>query len=241
MSFDPFHQFEIHPLFNLSLAGFDISITNSSLFMIISSILVSGFLYCSMRKAALVPGKLQSISEIFYQFIEKMLFESTGSKGRAFFPFVFTIFTFLLTLNLAGMMPFGFTVTSHIAFNFAIAAFIFIVVTATGFIKHGFHFFSLFLPKGSPLYIAPLLIVIELFSFLSRPISLSIRLAGNMIAGHVLLGVLGSFVVMMGAWGIIPIPFMIVMVGFEFFVAILQAYIFTILTCVYLNDAINLH
>jgi F-type H+-transporting ATPase subunit a len=139
------------------------------------------------------------------------------------------------------MMPYGFTVTSHISVTFAIAVAVFLAVTITGFVKHGLHFLSLFLPQGTPIYIAPIMIVIELFSFLSRPISLAVRLAGNMIAGHVLLKVLAGFVVMMGVWGFLPIPFMVIMVGFEIFVAILQAYLFTILTCVYLNDAINLH
>jgi F-type H+-transporting ATPase subunit a len=241
MSFNPFHQFEIHPIIKLSLAGYDISFTNSALFMMMAVLLVSSFFYLAVRKATLVPGKLQSMAEITFQFIDNMLLESAGAKAKPFFPFIFTLFTFLLALNLCGMMPLGFSVTSHIAVNFVLAAFIFILVTVTGFVRHGLHFFSLFLPQGAPMFIAPLLIVIEFFSFLSRPVSLSIRLAGNMIAGHVLLGVLASFVVMMGIGGIIPMPFMVIMVGFEFFVAILQAYIFTILTCVYLNDAINLH
>ena len=241
MSFNPFHQFEIHPILNLSLDGYDISLTNSSLFMLLAVFLVSSFFYFAGRRATIVPGKLQNMAEITIKFVDDMLYESAGSKAKPFFPFIFTLFTFLLALNLCGMLPYGFSVTSHIAFNFAVAAFFFILVTITGFVRHGFGFLSLFLPSGAPLFIAPLLIVIEFFSFISRPISLSIRLAGNMIAGHVLLGVLGSFVVMMGVYGIIPMPFMVVMVGFEFFVAILQAYIFTILTCVYLNDAINLH
>lgn len=241
MSFNPLHQFEIVPIISLSVAGYDISFTNSALFMVAAVMLIVGFFFFSSRRASLVPGNFQSMAEIIFQFIEVTLLESAGHKGKAFFPFVFTLFTFILSLNLLGMMPYGFTVTSHIIVTFAIAASVFVLVTLTGFIKHGFHFMSLFLPKGTPLWLSPILFVIELLSFLSRPISLSIRLAGNMLAGHVLLKVLASFVVMMGIGGILPIPFMMIMVGFEIFVAILQAYIFTILTCVYLNDAINLH
>ena len=179
--------------------------------------------------------------ELIFEFVGNTLHEAAGKASKPFFPFIFTLFTFILTLNLLGMMPYGFTVTSHVSVTFAIATMIFLAVTITGFAKHGLKFLSLFLPHGTPMYIAPLMILIELFSFLSRPVSLSIRLAGNMIAGHVLLKVLAGFVVMMGVYGIVPIPFMVVMVGFELFVAILQAYLFTILACVYLNDAINLH
>ena len=209
--------------------------------MLIAVGVIVGFFYFATRYAALVPGKFQSMAEIIYQFVDATLVESAGNKSRAFFPFIFSLFTFILTLNLLGMLPYGFTVTSHVIVTFAIAGAIFILVTVTGFIKHGLHFLSLFLPQGTPIWLAPILFIIELLSFLSRPISLSIRLAGNMLAGHVLLKVLASFVIMMGIGGILPIPFMVIMVGFEIFVAILQAYIFTILTCVYLNDAINLH
>jgi F-type H+-transporting ATPase subunit a len=241
MSFNPLQQFKVFPIIPLSVAGYDVSFTNSALFMVVAVALIFGFFFLSSRHANLVPGKFQNVAEIIFEFIEVTLLESAGHKGRAFFPFVFTLFIFILTLNLLGMMPYGFTVTSHIIVTFAIAALVFILVTVTGFIKHGVHFISLFLPKGTPIWLSPILFIIELLSFLSRPISLSIRLAGNMLAGHVLLKVLASFVVMMGGAGILPIPFMMIMVGFEIFVAILQAYIFTILTCVYLNDAINLH
>ena len=226
---------------DITLFGYDVSFTNSAMFMLIAVALVGGFFYASAKSAALVPGKLQSSAELVFEFIEATLFEAAGKASKPFFPFILTLFTFILTLNLLGMMPYGFTVTSHVIVTFAIAVMVFMAVTITGFVKHGMKFLSLFLPEGTPIYIAPLMILIELFSFLSRPISLSIRLAGNMIAGHVLLKVLAGFVVMMGVYGIVPIPFMVVMVGFELFVAILQAYLFTILTCVYLNDAINLH
>lgn len=241
MSLNPFAQFQIKPLIDISFFGYDISFTNSALFMFIAVALVGGFFYLSFKSATLIPNKLQTAAELMFEFIDNTLYESAGKSSKPFFPFIFTLFTFVLTLNLLGMMPYGFTVTSQVVVTFAIATMVFVAVTVTGFVKHGLKFLSLFLPHGTPVYIAPLMILIELFSFLSRPISLSIRLAGNMIAGHVLLKVLGGFVVMMGVYGIVPIPFMVVMVGFEFFVAILQAYLFTILACVYLNDAINLH
>lgn len=241
MSLNPFAQFQTYSLVDISLFGYDISFTNSAMFMLIAVAIVGSFFYFSSKAASLVPGKLQSSAELMFEFIDNTLHEAAGKTSKPFFPFIFTLFTFVLTLNLLGMMPYGFTVTSHVIVTFAIAAMVFLAVTITGFVKHGLKFLSLFLPHGTPMYIAPLMILIELFSFLSRPVSLSIRLAGNMIAGHVLLKVLAGFVVMMGVYGIVPIPFMVIMIGFELFVAILQAYLFTILACVYLNDAINLH
>jgi F-type H+-transporting ATPase subunit a len=241
MAFNPFHQFEIHKIVEMSAFGYDISFTNASLYMILAVLTISCFFMLATKSVQLVPGKLQAFAEIIMHFVESTLLESAGNKAKPFFSLVFTIFCFVLTLNLLGMTPYGFTVTSHVVVTFALAGFIFILVTVTGFVKHGLHFLSLFLPQGTPLWLAPILFVIEFLSFLSRPISLSIRLAGNMLAGHVLLKVLASFVLMMGVSGFLPIPFMVVMVGFEIFVAVLQAYIFTILTCVYLNDAINLH
>jgi F-type H+-transporting ATPase subunit a len=241
MALNPFHQFEISPIINISLFGYDVSFTNSALFMMIAVFLITGFFYFAGRKAKLIPGKLQTSAELIFELVDGTLYDATGKSGKSFFPFIFTLFMFILTLNLLGMMPYGFTVTSHVVITFAIAMLVFLAVTVTGFVKHGLKFLSLFLPHGTPAYIAPIMILIELFSFLSRPISLSIRLAGNMIAGHVLLKVLAGFVVMMGIYGIVPIPFMVIMIGFEIFVAVLQAYLFTILSCVYLNDALNLH
>lgn len=241
MSFNLFHQFEIHKLVEFSVMGYDISFTNSSLYMVLAVLIIVSFFMQATRKIDIIPGKLQASAEIIVEFIEGALIESAGHKAKAFFPFIFSLFAFVIILNLLGMTPYGFTVTSHIIVTFTLATAIFILVTVTGFIKHGLHFLSLFVPNGTPLWLAPILFIIELLSFLSRPISLSIRLAGNMLAGHVLLKVLAGFVMMMGVAGFIPIPFMVIMVGFEIFVAVLQAYIFTILTCVYLNDAINLH
>ncbi len=241
MSFNPFHQFEVYKVINLSLANYDISLTNSAIYMLAALSCITAFFCFAMKNAQLIPGKIQSSAEILFQFVENTLLETAGSKAKSFVPFIFTLFMFILTLNLFGMLPYGFTVTSQIIVNFAIAIAIFFMVIIVGFVKHGFHFLNLFLPEGTPKIFAPLIIIIELLSFLSRPITLTLRLAGNTLAGHILLKVVASFVILMGIWGFIPIPFIMIMSGFEFFVAILQAYIFTILTCVYLNDAINLH
>jgi F-type H+-transporting ATPase subunit a len=174
--------------------------------------------------------------------ITGMLDQNVGAKGKKFVPLIFTLFMFILTCNVFGMIPYGFTVTSHISITFALAMMVFLLVTLFGIYLHGFHFFSLFLPAGTPWWLAPLMVVIELFAYLARPVSLSLRLAANMVAGHVLLKVMAGFVVSMAIYlKILPIPFIVVLIGFELFVAALQAYIFTILSCVYLNDALNLH
>jgi F-type H+-transporting ATPase subunit a len=181
-------------------------------------------------------------AELIYGLVTDMLDQNVGPKGRKFVPVIFSLFLFILICNLLGMLPYSFTVTSHISITFALAILVFFIVTIVGFIRHGFHFFSLFLPKGTPWWLAPLMIIIELFTYLARPVSLSLRLAANMVAGHVLLKVMAGFVVTLAIYfKILPIPLMVILVGFEIFVAILQAYIFTILSCVYLNDAVNLH
>lgn len=241
MSINPFHQFEVYDVIKLSVAGHNISITNSAIFMLSAVLIITAFFYLSARSASIIPGKMQNLAEMIYEFVLNTLDENTSHKGKQFFPFIFSIFTFILTLNLMGMLPYGFTTTAHFIITFALAAIVFILVLLIGFVKHGMHFFSLFTPNGAPKILVPLLFVLELVSFLSRPVILAIRLAGNMLAGHVLLKILASFVIMMGVFGFVPIPFSIIMIGFEVFVALLQAYIFTILSCVYLNDAINLH
>lgn len=237
----PLHQFEVYPLFKWSVSGIDVSFTNASLFMVLSVVLLTSFLHFATRRRLLIPGRLQSLAEIFYQFVGNIVKDNIGNEGKKFFPFIFSLFMFVLFANLLGMIPYSFTVTSHIVVTFALAIVTFTGVTAIGFIRHGVHFFSFFLPKGTPLWLVPLMFVIELFAYLARPFSLSIRLAANMVAGHILLKVIAGFVVAMGIWGVLPIPLMVILIGFEFFIAALQAYIFTILTCVYLNDAIHLH
>lgn len=238
----PLEQFEVKTLVEFPpIAGYNIDFTNSSLFMVVAVLVAALFFHVGIRRGALVPSRWQSMVEIYYEFIGNMVRENIGSKGRAFFPFVFTLFTFLVFANLLGMWPGGFTVTSHIAVTFTMAILIFIGATFIGFIKHGFHFLSLFVPAGAPKVMLIFLIPIELMSYLARPITLSLRLAGNMMAGHVLLKVVAGFIAPMMLAGILPLALLIAFVGFEFLVAVLQAYVFALLVCIYLNDAVNLH
>ena len=184
---------------------------------------------------------MQLISEISYNFIAQLLQDTVGNEGRRFFPFVFTIFMFVLIGNMVGMIPYSFTFTSHIIVTFVLAAIVFIGVTILGFIKHRLHFFSFFVIPGLPWYMLPLLIPIEVISYLSRPISLSVRLFANMLAGHTLLKVFAGFVVALGFAGVLPLAFIVALTGLEILIAFLQAYVFAILTCLYINDALHLH
>ena len=190
----------------------------------------------------LVPSKLQLITEMSYTFVAKMINDTAGSSARSFFPFIFTLFMFVLFCNMIGMLPYSFTVTSHIIVTFFLAAIIFIGVTVLGFIKHGIKYLELFVPKGVPMLLLPLIVIIEIISYLSRPVSLSVRLFANMMAGHTMLKVFGGFVIslgLLGGW--LPLGFSVALTGLEILVAFLQAYVFAILTCIYLNDALNLH
>ncbi|WP_250311917.1 F0F1 ATP synthase subunit A [Rickettsia endosymbiont of Oedothorax gibbosus] len=242
MSHSPLDQFAIKKLVEINLFGFDISFTNSSLYMVLAGVIVLSYFYLALKAEKIIPSRLQLSAEIIYDIITVTLSQNVGEKGRKFIPLIFTLFMFILLCNLLGMLPYGFTVTSHIAVTFALAIMIFFMVTIIGFINHGLHFLSIFLPKGTPIWLAPLMIIIELFAYLARPISLSLRLAANMMAGHVLLKVMAGFIVsLMIFLKFLPIPLIIILIGFEIFVAILQAYIFTILACVYLNDAVNSH
>ncbi len=242
MDHSPLHQFELKTLIPVSFAGHDFSFTNSSLIMLSVVAVIGVFLQVAMRAEAMVPSRLQASVEILYNFIANMLNTNVGPGGKPFLPLIFSIFMFILLCNLFGMLPYSFTVTSHIIITFALAILIFLTVTITGFVRHGSHFFSVFLPQGTPWWLAPLMIVIELFAYLARPISLSLRLAANMMAGHILLKIIaGSVITLALVLKPLPIPLMVVVIGFEIFVAILQAYIFTILSCVYLHDAVNLH
>ncbi len=236
----PLAQFEVQPLMPLQFAGYDLSFTNASLWMILAVCGVSILMFMGMRRAALVPGRWQSASEMLVEFVGGIVQDNAGKDAMRYFPLIFTLFMFILLCNLLGMIPTSFTVTSHIIVTFAMAAFVFVGVTIIGFIKHGTHFLSLFLPAGTPWWMMPLMIVIELVSYLARPISLSIRLAANMLAGHLLLKIIAGFV-MIGFLGIFPFAFLLIFTGFEIFIACLQAYIFTLLSCIYLNDALNLH
>jgi F-type H+-transporting ATPase subunit a len=239
---DPMHQFEIKRLIPIEIFGVDASFTNSSLFMLIAIGLVTFFLIYAMRGHALVPGRLQSMAELSYEFVAKMVRENSGHEGMKFFPFVFTLFIFILALNMLGMIPYSFTVTSHIVVTFALALMVFTVVTVVGFVKNGPGFLKLFVPSGAPVALLPLLIVIEAISYLIRPISLSVRLFANMMAGHMMLKVFASFVVglgVIGGWA--PLLFMVAFTGLEILVAFLQAFVFAVLTCIYLNDALHMH
>lgn len=241
-AFDPMHQFEIIRLIPVEIFGVDASFTNSSLFMVIAVILISGFIIFSMSGRALVPGRMQSVSELGYEFVANMVRMNIGSAGQRYFPLVFSLFMFVLVLNMIGMVPYAFTVTSHIIVTFALAIMIFLGVTVLGVVLHGFGFLKFFVPSGVPAALLPLLVVIEVISYLTRPISLSVRLFANMMAGHTMLKVFASFVVGMGIiGGWAPLAFMVVFTGLEVMIAFLQAYVFAILTCIYLNDAIHLH
>ena len=239
---DPIHQFEIKEIFPINLNNIDISFTNSSMFMILTISVISILLISSIKKKSIIPSRLQSISEIFYEFIANMINDNIGNKGQKFFSLIFTLFTFILFGNLLGLLPYSFTFTSHIIVTFALAMFIFLGVTIIAIVKHKFHFFSFFMPPGVPLIMAPLLVPIEIISYLSRPISLSVRLFANMLAGHTLMKVFAGFVVSMGLIaGWLPLGFVVILTGLEIVIAFLQAFVFTILTCLYLNDALHLH
>jgi F-type H+-transporting ATPase subunit a len=237
----PITQFVIKPLIPLKVGGWDISFTNSAAFMTISIVAITLLMVLSMRGHALVPNRFQSIAEMSYMFIANLVRDTVGPEGRPYFPFVFSLFMFILFGNLLGMIPYSFTFTSHIIVTFAFAGFIFIGVTLIGIFKHKLHFLSFFLPPGVPVWMAPLLIPIEIISYLSRPVSLSVRLFANMMAGHLLLKVFAGFVIPLGLLGIMPLAFLVALTGLEIVIAFLQAFIFTILTCLYISDAIHLH
>jgi F-type H+-transporting ATPase subunit a len=240
---DPIHQFQITPLIGEGTFAF----TNSSLFMVATVLTITFFLVLATTRAAMVPGRWQSLAELSYEFVANTVRQSAGNEGMKFFPFVFSLFMFVLVANLLGMIPYAFTVTSHIIVTFALAMLVITTVILYGFWKNGMHFLHLFVPTGIPVFLMPLVVAIEVISFLSRPISLSVRLFANMLAGHITLKVFAGFVVQLAAalgaigWGlaILPLGMAVALQGLEFLVAFLQAYVFTILTCIYLNDAIH--
>ncbi len=246
----PLSQFEIHRWIEIPLGGLDASFTNSSLFMLIAIAAITTFLIGGMRRRAMVPGRWQSMAELSYEFVANMVRDNVGSEGRRYFPFIFSLFMFILFSNSLGLLPFGllgpiglhgFTVTSHIIVTFALAAVVFLGVTVIGIVKHRLRFFSYFVPQGVPLVMMPMLVPIELLSYLARPVTLALRLFANMMAGHTMLAVFGGFVVALGIAGIAPFVVIILLMGLEVVVAILQAYVFAILACLYLSDALHLH
>ncbi|WP_367715555.1 F0F1 ATP synthase subunit A [Nitratireductor sp. GISD-1A_MAKvit] len=246
MANDPIHQFQISKWIPIEVGGLDFSFTNSSAFMVATVVAASAFLFLTTSSRGLVPGRLQSISEMSYEFVASMLRDSAGSHGMRFFPFVFSIFMFVLMANLLGLFPYFFTVTSHIIVTFALALLVIGTVVVYGFWKHGFGFLKLFVPEGVPGVVVPLVVLIEIVSFLSRPVSLSVRLFANMLAGHITLKVFAGFVTSMSALGaagvagaILPLIMTVAITGLEFLVAFMQAYVFAVLTCMYLNDAVH--
>lgn len=249
MANDPIHQFQIHDLTgSMNLGGYDISFTNSALFMGVTVATITGLLFLASSKRAMVPGRLQSVGEMWYSMIANMVENVLGKDGKPFFPLVFSLFSFVLIANMLGMFPYFFTVTSHVIVTVAMALFVVGFVVAVGIYKHGLGWFKLFVPSGVPLAILPLISAIEIISFLSRPVSLGLRLFGNMLAGHIVLKVFAGFVVSLTAMGfggilgaVAPMAMAVALTALEFLVAFLQAFVFAILTCVYLNDALHTH
>ena len=239
----PIEQFEIKPLIEIGpIAGLDLSITNSTVMMALAVGLSTLLLVAGSRKRAMVPDRMQSVAELSYEFVANMVKDNVGSEGRKYFPFVFSLFMFILFGNLLGMIPYSFTFTSHIIVTFTLAMVVFVLVTVIGLMRHGIKWFGYFMPHGAPIAMSPIIVPIEIISYLSRPVSLSIRLFANMMAGHTMLKVFAGFSVMLGVvFGIAPLAINIALTGFEFLVAFLQAYVFAILTCLYLHDAIHLH
>jgi F-type H+-transporting ATPase subunit a len=248
MAIDPIHQFQIVNLVPLGKIGnTEIAFTNSAAFMLVAVAGLTAFLVGGTLKRSLVPSRLQSAAELSYEFVASTLRSTAGAEGMKFFPFVFTIFMFVLTLNMLGLIPYAFTVTSHIIVTAALAITVFLTVLGYGLMRHGLHFFNLFVPKGVPIYILPLIVAIEILSFISRPISHSVRLFANMLAGHITLQVFAGFIILLGSglgaigWvgGVLPFAMIVILFFLEALVAFLQAYVFAILTCIYLNDAIH--
>jgi F-type H+-transporting ATPase subunit a len=244
---DPIHQFEIKNFFPIvHIGGHEIAFTNSALFMLIGLLVILVLTIGATGARAHVPGRMQSLAEMSYEFIATSLRNAAGTEGLKFLPFVFSLFMFILVLNVIGIIPYTFTVTSHIIITASLALLVFLTVVAYGIWMHGLHFFGLFVPKGIPGYILPLVVFIEILSFLSRPLSHSVRLFANMLAGHITLKVFGGFVTMLGAFGflgwlgaVLPLGLTVALTALELLVAFLQAYVFAILTCIYLNDAIH--
>ncbi|MGH6836585.1 MAG: F0F1 ATP synthase subunit A [Methylocella sp.] len=242
---DPIHQFTIKPIIGLHPFGIDASFTNASLFMVIVVLSIAALMLLGTRARALVPGRLQSIAEMAYEFVVSTVHMGGGQDCMRFFPFIFTLFLFVLFCNVIGLIPYTFSLTSQIAVTAALALLVISIVIVYGFLHNGAHFLRLFVPSGVPVVLLPFLVPVEVISFLARPITLSVRLFANMLAGHITLKVMGGFVVSLlgaGAFAVVaPLPFAvaIVLTAFELLIAVLQAYVFAILTCVYLNDAIH--
>ncbi|PRA53963.1 F0F1 ATP synthase subunit A [Brucella pituitosa] len=243
----PIEQFAIRPIVELgTVGGQQIVFTNSALYMLLTVTVAAGFLFMASRRSRVVPGRWQSSVEMLYEFVSKTIRENAGEHGMKFFPLVFSLFMFILVANLIGMFPYAFTVTSHIIVTFALAMLVFLTVTIYGLLRHGFKFFRLFMPAGVPVMLAPIIVPIELMSYISRPISHSVRLFAVMLAGHITLKVFAGFVVGLGSLGslglmsaIMPLAMTVALTALELLMAIIQAYVFTMLSCMYLNDALH--
>jgi len=247
---DPLHQFQIIPWIPIVVGGVDLSFTNSAFFMLLAVFLCYGLMTYGMRYAAMIPSRIQSVVELYYEFIVKLVRENAGPEARPFVPFIFTLFSFILFGNLIGMIPIAFTFTSHIIVNFALALMVIVFVTILGLVKHGLGFFKLFLPHGAPIWLAPLMIPLEMVSYLFRPISLAVRLFANMMAGHTMLKVFAGLAVMLVTYqgeqvgtlaALAPVMINVALTALELLVAGLQAFVFTLLSCMYIRDAIELH
>ncbi len=240
---NPLSQFEVKSIFDLHIGGIDISFTNSALYMVLVTILAIGFMVFATRKKSLVPSRLQTIAELVYNFIIDIVKTSIGNEGNKFFPLIFSLFIFILLCNVLGMTPYSFTVTSHVIVTFALSMIAFLTITIFAISRNGMKgFFHMFLPSGVPMLMAPMIFLIEFFSYLIRPITLSVRLFANIVAGHVLLKVVAGFIISLGlAFGFAPMIFAVLMTGFELFVAVLQSYIFAVLVCAYFGDVTKQH
>ena len=243
---DPLHQFVVQPLIPLNIGGLDASFTNASLWMVVTVAAITLFTTLGMGKGSMVPGRLQSVVEGFYTFLADMVRDNAGHDAMRFFPFIFSLFMFIFFANMIGMFPYAFTVTSHIVVTFALAITVFVGVTLTGFLLHGPRFLKVFVPSGVPIALLPLVVAIEVISYFSRPISHSVRLFANMLAGHIMLKVFAGFVLTFMTLGavrfagmVLPLFMIVALTALEFLVAALQAYVFTILTCMYLHDALH--
>jgi F-type H+-transporting ATPase subunit a len=236
----PLEQFVIQPIIPIHIGGYDLSFTNSTLAMAIALAIILFLFVVGTSKKARVPGRLQSVAEMTYEFVAAMVNENTGHEGRKFIPLVFTVFLIVLFGNLLGLVPYNFTYTSHIVVTFALAIFIFALVVTLALARHKHRFFALFLPHGVPIFLAPLVIPIEMISYIFRPISLSVRLFANMLAGHVMVQLFAGFTIALGIFGVMPFAFIVALIGLELIVALLQAYVFAVLTAIYLRDTVEL-
>lgn len=242
MAGSPLEQFIIKPIVPIKIGSLDVSFSNSAAFMVLALVLSVVVMVWGVRRQSMIPGRMQSLAEILYEFVAGMLKENVGAEGRKYLPFVFSLFMFVLLGNVLGMIPYGFTFTSHIVVTFGLAMIVFVAVTLIGIMRHGFHFFSLFVPQSAPWWLLPIIVPIELISYMSRPISLSVRLFANMLAGHTMMKVFAGFVIALGfIGGWLPLALIVALTGFELGVAMLQAYVFSLLTCIYLKDVIHLH